>query len=537
MSADQNKYNIQGYNLVTLLKRLEAATSRLEDVTIFQESSLKNLEKSAIDTADTPSGSLTEGTTKAIGSAPSVPSTPDSGAPEPNVAAVEIPKSIKAFDDFISYSIDPFVAVSEKIDAVVGKQAQVFKDAFIGERKFLLAASLSKEVQPTDPVFGEALSPISTLIGETVKIKDENRKSPFFNNLNTVAEGVPVLGWVVTKTPVSFIPEYKDSSLFWANRILKEFKDKDESQVEWVKSFLKIFDDLKAYTKEYHTTGPTWNPQGGSLADALQETSASAVSDAPAPRDASAAPAPAAGGPPPPPPPPPASVFETSSAPAQEVGMNAVFSALNQGEKITSGLKKVDRSQMTHKNPELRASSQVPAKRSSPVPPKKPTGLTNKKPAKKELIDTKWLVENFDNPGEVITIEGEMHQSIFIGKCSNTVVQVKGKVNAISISECKKVGLVVDQLVSGVDVIKCSGFEIQVVDKIPLISIDKSDGGQIYLSKSSLDVEIYTSSTTALNVNVPTDGEDLAELPIPEQFKHTFGADGKITSTIVEHAG
>jgi hypothetical protein len=38
-----------------------------------------------------------------------------------------------------------------------------------------------------------------------------------------------------------------------------------------------------------------------------------------------------------------------------------LFSALNKGGDITKGLKKVDKSQMTHKNPALRASSVVPS--------------------------------------------------------------------------------------------------------------------------------------------------------------------------------
>lgn len=39
--------------------------------------------------------------------------------------------------------------------------------------------------------------------------------------------------------------------------------------------------------------------------------------------------------------------------------MGAVFSALNQGEGVTKGLRKVDKSEMTHKNPELRSTGAV----------------------------------------------------------------------------------------------------------------------------------------------------------------------------------
>ena len=42
-------------------------------------------------------------------------------------------------------------------------------------------------------------------------------------------------------------------------------------------------------------------------------------------------------------------------------GVAAVFAELNRGEEVTKGLRKVDKSEMTHKNPALRAGSVVPA--------------------------------------------------------------------------------------------------------------------------------------------------------------------------------
>ena len=41
--------------------------------------------------------------------------------------------------------------------------------------------------------------------------------------------------------------------------------------------------------------------------------------------------------------------------------MSGMFAALNKGEGVTSGLKKVDKSEMTHKNPELRGTGVVAA--------------------------------------------------------------------------------------------------------------------------------------------------------------------------------
>lgn len=125
----------------------------------------------------------------------------------------------------------------------------------------------------------------------------------------------------------------------------------------------------------------------------------SAKSPPPAP-----APAPAAGGPPPPPPPPPPSFLVDDAAPASAPsgapsGLGAVFSDLNKGDAVTKGLRKVDKSEMTHKNPSLRAGATVSDKEAtlrgkSPAPGKKPKpeSMRMKKPPKKELDGNKWLI-------------------------------------------------------------------------------------------------------------------------------------------------
>lgn len=74
---------------------------------------------------------------------------------------------------------------------------------------------------------------------------------------------------------------------------------------------------------------------------------------------AAAAPAPA-GGAPPPPPAPTAAQLESFSTPSKPAAPNPA-DLLGELSKGTSGLRKVDKSEMTHKNPELRAGSVVKA--------------------------------------------------------------------------------------------------------------------------------------------------------------------------------
>jgi len=113
-----------------------------------------------------------------------------------------------------------------------------------------------------------------------------------------------------------------------------------------------------------------------------------------------------------------------------------------------------------------------------------------------------------------------------------------GKANAISIDNCSRTNLVIDSLISSVDVIKSPNFALQVLGTLPTILLDQVDGASIYLGKDSLNTEIFTSKCSSVNVNLPpkSDDDDYRECPLPEQLR-TYIKDGQLVSEIVEHAG
>lgn len=95
----------------------------------------------------------------------------------------------------------------------------------------------------------------------------------------------------------------------------------------------------------------------------------------------------------------------TSATPG---GFGAVFSDLNKGSDVTRGLRKVDKSEMTHKNPSLRTSSSAgdedgSPRGKSPAPGKKPKpeSMRLKKPPKKVLDGNKWTIVCTDSPTNV----------------------------------------------------------------------------------------------------------------------------------------
>jgi adenylyl cyclase-associated protein len=208
--------------------------------------------------------------------------------------------------------------------------------------------------QPDAKVIQELVQPLVAEITAITAIKDKNRPSPLFSHLSMVADGVPALGWVVVSpTPAPYATEMKDAATFYANRVLKDKKDKDAIHGEWVQAFSSFLMDLVAYIKKWHTTGLAWNPKGGDAAGAASGLSLFVSWTA-----QRSAPASKAAGPLPP------YVAQLEAMAIKETEKSGNF--LGELSKGTTGLRKVDKSEMTHKNPELRATSVVPAAASKP---------------------------------------------------------------------------------------------------------------------------------------------------------------------------
>ncbi len=68
--------------------------------------------------------------------------------------------------------------------------------------------------------------------------------------------------------------------------------------------------------------------------------------------------------------------------------------------------------------------------------------------------------------------------------------------------------------------------------------MDQVDGAQIYLSKESMDTEVFSSKCSSLNLNIiKGEDEDYKEIALPEQIRTYINKDGNAVSEIVEHAG
>jgi len=444
-----------------LISRLEAVTTRLENIASRKEAQqVNNSQASSADTID---------------------------------EAMSSP-SVAAFDGIAQGTFAKFVSLSQKIGGDVDGQVNLLKGAFAAERDFLVKASKCKE--PSAGELQSLLKPIGDKIAEIQKYREDRRRSALFNHLSAISESAPALGWVaVSPAPSPYVKEMSDAGQFYTNRVLKDFKDKEPVHAEWVKAWLGTLTELQQFVKSHHTTGVSWNKQG--------------VASGGAP-------------PPPGPPPPPAPLVLDSSASGggSDSSRAALFSELTRGEDVTKGLKKVTADMQTHKNPNLRASDVVPAAGAKhaggPAPGAKPVAA---KPPRLALDGKKWCVEYHTGQKNLVIQDTEMKQTIYVYKCVDCVLTVKGKVNAITLDGCKKVALVFDEAISSVEFVNCQSVQAQILVKVPTISIDKTDGCMVYLSKDSLKSQIVTAKSSEMNILVPDSSGDFKEFAIPEQFR------------------
>lgn len=444
------------------------------------------------------------------------PSAPASSGPD--VAA----PFVKAFDAVLAGEFAKYMTLSAKIGGDVETQANMVKASFQSLRDFLVIASKSKK--PAQNVLSELLSPLSQHITAIQEFREKNRTSPNFNHLSGISESIPALGWVaVEPTPGPYVKDMQDAGMFYTNRVVKEYKEKDQTHVDWTKAWNGTLRDLITYIKDDHTTGVSWNPQGGDAAAASKPAAGGAPPPPP--------------GPPAPPPPPPASAPAPSGGGGGDDTHAALFAEINRGTAISSGLKKVSDDMKTHKNPALRAGSTVTsstgvragpapfkatAPKTAPKPGSKPTAAPAAKPPVFELQDKKWIVEYQAGNKSLIIEDTNIKQAVYIFKCQDSTVQVKGKVNSIILDSCKKVAVAFDSVVSSVEFVNSQSVQAQVMGKCPTVSIDKTDGCMMYLSKDSLDAEIVTAKSSEMNILVPKEDGDFVEFPLPEQFKSVW---------------
>jgi len=222
------------------------------------------------------------------------------------------------------------------------------------------------------------LKPVQDAIG---KIRSLRLDRKFDWHIKAIMEMLACVSWVIMSAPPApstFIKDTVGASDFWANKIRKEFKGKDDAQIAFCDTMKAMILDLSAYVKEYHLSGLMWNPRGVAMEDYEASSAVAVAVAAPTPR----APAPA-----------PARPSMPSSG---DIMKELAAKRTGDGTSAATGLKKVSRDQQTWRK-------EFKAEKTAPVAAAKPSAIKAAEKVAKKLgdpvckfqsIGSKWIVEN-----------------------------------------------------------------------------------------------------------------------------------------------
>ncbi|KAK4437771.1 Cyclase-associated protein 1 [Sesamum alatum] len=438
--------------------------------------------------------------------------------------AAAVDPSIVAFDDLISQCVSRVTSAGEKIGGQVLDVSRFIAEAFNVQRELLVKTKQSQKPDMAGLV--EFLKPLNEVITKASALT-EGKRSDFFHHLKTGADSLAALAWIAytgkdcgMSMPIAHVEESWQMAEFYCNKVLVEYRNKDANHVEWAKALKELYlPGLRDYVKSHYPLGPVW--------------SGTRKIAAPAPAKAPTQGAPA------PPPPPPASLFSSEttqpSSSHPKEGMSAVFAEINSGKPVTSGLRKVTADMKSKNRADRSGVVSLPEKEGRAPPP----AISKTGPPKFELqMGRKWAVENQIGQNNLVIDDCDAKQSVYVFGCKNSVLQIQGKVNNITVDKCTKMGVVFKDVVAACEIVNCSSVEVQCQGSAPTISVDNTAGCQVYLSKDALEASITTAKSSEINVLVPgsePDG-DWVEHALPQQYVHAY-KDGHFETTPVSHSG
>ena len=432
----------------------------------------------------------------------------------------ELHPALAAYDEHVTRSVVPFAHACDALDGL-GETGTHIKATWAGVRTIIAIGTKAKKPADVPTALSPHLKPTQDAIG---KIRSARLDRKFDWHVKAIMEMLQSVSWVVMSAPpapTSFVKETVGSTDFWANKIRKEYKGKDDKQIDFCDKLKALILDLAAYVKEYHLSGLSWNPRGVDLSDSV-------VADITA-----AAPAPAK------------NVSGGGGGMADIMGELAK-KRTDDGSSAATGLKKVTRDQQTWRkefkkeplNAEL--AKKAAATTTGAAPPAAGGGKSSKTrgPPICEYQDRgfKWCVENQTkdtNPNGLLNLEvKDPKQQAYIYNCEGATIQIAGKIKSIILDKCTRCNLIFDTAISACEIVNCKSVQIQVKNTCPSFSIDKTDGCLVYLSKESIPMTTFvTSKSSEMNVSWPDENDEMKEAPIPEQFQHKL-VNGSISSDV-----
>lgn len=404
---------------------------------------------------------------------------------------------MEAYDKHVKNGLDPFISAIKSLPGL--GESSVPDDltkAWSCIRNMVVAASKCKK-----PAAPTALVPLIKAAQESIaNIRKVRLAREYDNHIKAMMEMLACLGWVMvdsTSEPPStsiFVKNTIGSSDFWANKIRKQYKGKDDEEaknnVQFCDTMKAMILDLSAYTKEHHMSGLRWNFNGIAFED-YTPGSESAKSESSSPETAAPKPkvqakkSPIAGG-------------------IADIKAELAKKTSGAGNSAATGLKRVTKDQQTWRKEYKQEKSNIVQTKVQSSSSTSRTTVTTKKATPPPVFEyrdrgSKWVIEyqtkaSTDQSTGMMTVNiTDSKQHVYIFKCEGVTFDIKGKSNSIIVDSCTKCNVVFENVISSCEVVNCKKIQTQVKGVCPSFSIDKTDGFLTYLSKESVPITNFVT--------------------------------------------
>lgn len=463
--------------LMQLLKRLEGATSRLEDLALTKS---KTTTSQSVPTSPSVKKEVVELT-----------SSPEAASNESGSTSI-----VTGYDQLVIPAVEKYLLLSEDVGDVVFEQSKIVRELLITHQRHYLEVASSQQKPVDKEKIAKLFQPSQVALDGLLKHVEINRQSPLFNHLSTIASGIPAASWVLVETDTaSCVKELLESAQFYAARVTQAFKSGDPTHVDWANAVVEVFEKLHEYVCKYHSKGLAWNTKGTDFNEGSETNDGRPVKVG--------------------------SLAGKTDLVGSSEGADSGRSISGiSGSSVSSALKKSDKPSPRFPSSDITGDSVV-------VPPMKSTARSASKSTKDGetvLEGFKWLVQNYTG-NSVVVEPTSSKQTITISNCQSASVQIKGRCAGVTIDTSRKTKVTLETATSSVEAVNCQSCQLVILHATTKVIIDKSDGLQLYLSKDGLNVEVfsYKSSQVTLHATDPQATDpSISEQPIPDHFKTTI---------------
>ncbi|KAH9252064.1 hypothetical protein BASA81_010046 [Batrachochytrium salamandrivorans] len=181
------------------------------------------------------------------------------------------------------------------------------------------------------------------------------------------------------------------------------------------------------------------------------------------------------------------------------------------------------------------------ANNSAPVvAPKAPAPKQEEAPKGKQVFacqGNKWQVEGQTGTVTIPADQVSVKHTVYVYNCIGATVIVEGKCNTITVDSCKKTQVVFSDVLAMCETVNSKQIKIQCKGRAPTVSVDKTDGFTVYLSREAMfETKVVAAKSSEMNLQVPgkTDEDAWVEKVIPEQFVYHLTPEYTIKSEVSE---